>query len=225
MPSEFAFNWRPGVLEWLLVVELVVLLTMGLYRYVAALLGRTAPTDPLVIFYHVFWRAFRTPRRYPIPVNYQPVPPRKPKVKVDDAVEGTGLTDDELEALMAGAADADGPPPGGAPADQENLGGTRQVLLEVTIVPAPQPGIRGLRGGRVLVGADLPPDDGRANQLAIRHVCTLLRVQPHQVAIQAGHGKADKTLRVSGLSADELADRLAVLGRDSEATLGFRAGS
>ena len=40
MSSQFAFTWRPGVLEWMLVVELVALLVMAVYRYVAALLGR-----------------------------------------------------------------------------------------------------------------------------------------------------------------------------------------
>lgn len=229
MLSQFAFSWRPGVLEWLLVVEVVLLLTMGLYRYVAALLGRTAPTDPLVIFYRVFWRALRRPRLHPIPVNYLPVPPRKPKVKVDDAIEGTGLTDEELEALMSGDPDAVAAAEERAVAGDddphERLGGTRQVLLEITMMGAPAPGILGRRAGRVLVGVDLPPDDGRTNHLAIRQICTLLRIQPHQVLIQSGHTKADKTLRISGISAEELSDRLDVLGPDPEETLGFRAGS
>ena len=59
---KLAFNWQPGPLEWLLVLELVLLLVMAGYSLIAKLLGRGAPTDWVVIFSSVFWRAFRSPR-------------------------------------------------------------------------------------------------------------------------------------------------------------------
>ncbi len=231
MPEEFAFNWRPGLLEWLIVLELVVLLVLAIYRYIAYLLGRSSPTDAFVIFYRVFWKAFRTPKAYPVPVNYQPVPPRRPKPRRDDTVEGAGLTDDEIEALMIDSlAGGDGAE---TPADRRDARGEpeagaddHQSLLEVRVVQAARVGIQGIAGGVMTIGVDLAPDDGRANRIVIEQACTVLQLRQHQVGLQAGHTRADKTLRITGMSPAELAQRLEELGRaPGEQTIGFVPGS
>lgn len=237
LPSEFAFNWRPGLLEWLIVLELMVLLTLAVYRYVAGLLGRNAPTDPFVIFYRVFWRAFRTPNRYPVPVNYQPVLPKRDKPQRDESVEGAGLSDDEIEALMAGGSLGDdvGGPKGGRIArtgaaadvgddDEDEDGTARQSNLEAHVVAGRSIGVRSVQDGVMTVSVNVPPDDGRANRIVIEQACRLLQIKTHQVAIQAGHTKAEKTLRITGLSQRELAARLEHLGQAPGDTIGFAPG-
>ena len=224
MPSEIAFSWRAGTLEWMVVLEIVVLLTMAAFRYVAGLLGRSDPTDPFVIFYRVFWQALYHPRHYPVPVNYRPVPPRREKKAVrPEGEEMTGgLTDEELEAIMRGDADESpgpsaAPPPGrrAAPARRSPVdepdsgtGGTVQSTLEVQVVAGPLPQVLRFDGSTLVIQVNVPPDDGRANAIVIRHVCNMLRLETHQVAIAHGHTKPEKSLRISGMSAAALADRV-----------------
>lgn len=221
MPSEFAFNWRPGLLEWLLVLELIVLVVLALYRYIAALMGRTAPTDALVIFYHVFWRAFRSPKRYPIPVNYLPVPPREKKPKLEESGEGVGLTDDELEMLMAG-----GEAPRGEGQDMAAaLRSAHHADLHVRVVTGMTIAVRSIEEGVVTISVNVPPDDGRANRIVIEQICTMLHLKPHQIGIHTGQTRADKSLRITGMSESELEKRLEALGEAPGETLGFVPGS
>ena len=248
--AEAAFNWRPGALEWLLVLEGVILLTMAVFRSVAGMLGRGAPTDPFVIFYRVFWSAMRSPKRYPVPVNYEPVPPKERKVRVtDEPTDGTGgLTDDELERLMgegmcddlspvAAAAtaamdharwdapvdmgddepvdaihfrgdadDFDAAPPPAAPAS--GGGGTLQSNLVLHVVAGPVPRVVAYDGDALTLATGLAPDDGRSNAVALRLLGEVAGIETHQIALLAGHARAEKTTRVSGLTAGQLRMKL-----------------
>ncbi len=47
-----------SILEYLLCIELVVLLAAGFFYQVAKIIARTDRQDPLVRFYRVFWRSF-----------------------------------------------------------------------------------------------------------------------------------------------------------------------
>ncbi len=49
-----------GLLEWMLCIELVTLLSAGLFYQVARLIARQDRHDPLVKFYRVFWQSFFT---------------------------------------------------------------------------------------------------------------------------------------------------------------------
>lgn len=56
------FVWKHfGILEWLLVLQLVVLMAAGFFYQVAKLIARQDRRDPLVLFYRVFWRSFFSP--------------------------------------------------------------------------------------------------------------------------------------------------------------------
>ncbi|HEY0007822.1 MAG TPA: DUF167 domain-containing protein [Tepidisphaeraceae bacterium] len=55
------FIWRHfSLMEWLLTIEIIVLLTAAFFYQVAKQIARTDRHDPLVRFYRVFWRAFFT---------------------------------------------------------------------------------------------------------------------------------------------------------------------
>jgi uncharacterized protein YggU (UPF0235/DUF167 family) len=55
------FVWQNfSVLEWLLCIEVVVLLTAAFFYQVAKVIARSDRQDPLVRFYRVFWRSFFT---------------------------------------------------------------------------------------------------------------------------------------------------------------------
>lgn len=207
MTNEWAFDWWPGGLAWLLVFELLALGVMLGARLVADLIAKNEPTDFFVIFYRVFWRAMRNPRLYPVPVNYEPVLPRR---AIDTSVvcDDQALTEDELERLFAGDELDDAAPASSGVADDDMSGGTRRCELEVRVIgPSRQECIRGVEDGVLVIAVPFAPDDGRSNGTAIGLVSRLLRVEQHQVAIIAGHTKGDKTLRISGLTPTDLAAR------------------
>lgn len=53
------FVWKYfGILEWLLVLELVILMATGFFYQVAKMIARQDRRDPLVLFYRVFWQSF-----------------------------------------------------------------------------------------------------------------------------------------------------------------------
>lgn len=218
---KIALNWQPGPLEWLLVLELVILLVLGGYRLIAKLLGRNAPTDWFVIFYSVFWRAFRSPRNFPVPVNYLPVPPKRPKPKLDEEPESAGLTDEEIELLM-GEGGADG---ARTVKDKEALLSAQHADVHVRVVTGMTVAVRSIDEGVVTISVNVPPDDGRANRIIIDQLCVLLHVKPHQVSIQTGHTRADKSMRITGMTEKDLERKLARLSEPPGETIGFAPGA
>lgn len=219
---RIAFNWQPGPLEWLLVLELVLLLVLAGYRGIAKMLGRNNPTDWFVIFYSVFWRAFRSPRNYPVPVNYLPVLPKRPKPKLDEEPEGTGLTDEEIELLMGGAGGEGGPK---AAAEKGALLSAQHGDVHVRVVTGMTVAVRSIDEGIVTISANVPPDDGRANRIVIDQLCTMLHVKPHQVSIQTGHTRADKSMRITGMTQKQLDEKLEHLSEPPGETIGFASGA
>ncbi|MGB6385592.1 MAG: DUF167 domain-containing protein [Terriglobales bacterium] len=53
-----------------------------------------------------------------------------------------------------------------------------------------------------------PPVDGKANQACIDFFAKLLKVPRSSVTIAAGNASRNKVIRVAGLSAEEIRDRL-----------------
>lgn len=53
-----------------------------------------------------------------------------------------------------------------------------------------------------------PPVDGKANQACIDFFAKLLNLPRSSVTIAAGHASRNKVIRVAGLSAEEVRDRL-----------------
>ena len=73
------------------------------------------------------------------------------------------------------------------------------IELALKVVPgASRPGIVGVLGDRLKVRVAAPPERGKAN----REVVALLRdwLGVRNVEIVAGHGRAEKTARVAGLT-------------------------
>ena len=97
------------------------------------------------------------------------------------------------------------------PVPAGNAGGTRQALMAVRLVAGGRSGVIGYDGRALVVGCDVPADDGRANAAATAAAREVLGVASHQVALYEGHARADKLLRVSGLTAAQIVSRLAAL--------------
>lgn len=87
---------------------------------------------------------------------------------------------------------------------------TDDVLLKVRVQP------RASRNQVILAGEDqvrvaltAPPAEGKANKALLNIVARQLGVRKSAVTLESGMKSRDKTLRVAGLSAEEIRRRLA----------------
>ena len=69
--------------------------------------------------------------------------------------------------------------------------------------------ITGVLGDALKLSLTAPPAEGRANQACIEFLAEILRLPRSSVTIAAGHRSRNKLVRVSGLSAAAVSERLA----------------
>lgn len=83
------------------------------------------------------------------------------------------------------------------------------LTFSVRVHPrAKRTAITGEIGDRLKVALTAPPVDGKANDACIEFFAKLLKVPHASVSIAAGLTSRNKTVRVDGLSGDELQRRL-----------------
>jgi uncharacterized protein len=86
------------------------------------------------------------------------------------------------------------------------------VTFAVRIHPrAKKNAIAGELGDALKLSLTAPPIDGRANQACIEFFAKLLKVPQSSVTIASGQTSRTKVLRVSGLAAEEVRKRIAML--------------
>jgi uncharacterized protein len=82
--------------------------------------------------------------------------------------------------------------------------------LRVRVIPSsPQSSVVGRHGEAWKLRVTAPPERGKANEATLDLLARALRVEPKDLRLVAGHGSRDKTVEVSGLSADQAERRLA----------------
>ena len=85
----------------------------------------------------------------------------------------------------------------------------RSVLLRVKVVPgASRTRIAGLWNGALRVQLAAPPQQGKANRELVRFLARTLGCQPAQIEITGGRTHPLKQLRVAGLTAAKVRERL-----------------
>jgi uncharacterized protein len=83
------------------------------------------------------------------------------------------------------------------------------VTFGVKVHPrAKKNAITGEVGDALKISLTAPPIDGRANQACIEFLANLLKVLRSSVTIASGESSRNKVIRVGGLSAEEVKDRL-----------------
>ena len=89
---------------------------------------------------------------------------------------------------------------------QESAGG---VAFAVKVHPrAKKNVITGELGDALKVSLTAPPIEGRANQACVEFFANLLKVQRSSVTIASGQTSRNKVIRVAGLTARQVQDRL-----------------
>jgi len=85
--------------------------------------------------------------------------------------------------------------------------------FEVRVIPrAPREEFGGTRGSALVVRVTAAPVDGAANEALVKMLSDTLGVPASDLAIISGHHSRDKTLRVVGLTASQLRQRLRKAG-------------
>ena len=86
------------------------------------------------------------------------------------------------------------------------------VVFRVRVVPrASRSGIAGIQDDALKLRIMAPPVEGKANEACARLLAEMLGVKKGQVQIIAGHASRVKTVAVAGLTADQVASRVAAL--------------
>jgi uncharacterized protein (TIGR00251 family) len=83
------------------------------------------------------------------------------------------------------------------------------VVLRLHVVPgASRPGVAGVHGDALRVRVDAPAVEGAANRALVRLLAALLGVRPSSVEVVAGATGRRKRVRVAGVAAERVRERL-----------------
>lgn len=83
------------------------------------------------------------------------------------------------------------------------------VRIRIKVVPgASRDAIAGWLGDRLKVRVAAPPEGGKANAGLIRLLAQAAGLPPRSVHISSGHGSAEKTVELTGLTLEQAAARL-----------------
>ena len=83
------------------------------------------------------------------------------------------------------------------------------VLLWIKAVPgASRSQISGLLGDRLKIRIAAPPEGGKANAAICELLAAKFGLKPRQITIESGHASAEKTIRISGVTIDDVRNRI-----------------
>lgn len=83
------------------------------------------------------------------------------------------------------------------------------VILNVQVVPrASRNEVVGILGDALRIRLQAPPVEGAANDALIAFLAKMLGIRQRQVEILSGHASRRKTVVISGLSKDQVAQML-----------------
>jgi uncharacterized protein YggU (UPF0235/DUF167 family) len=227
-----------SLIEWMLVVEGVLLATAGMFR-LAGLAIKPQPgeeVDPFTSFYTTFWKVFLRRRgRLKSAVSSLDVQKARQyqEMKYSGNVEGikellenefgqhafdeseiSQALDDSIAGKTEGS-DALSAMAGGVGAGATaGIGGAtekpRAGLVNVKVIPfATTNELVSIRRDGFTIQVTCGPEEGQANKSVIDLVAESLQVQKYQVTLIKGHYKPFKVIQVAGYDQSDLDMKLA----------------
>jgi uncharacterized protein YggU (UPF0235/DUF167 family) len=209
-----------SVLEWVLLVELVVLATAGVFRLAGFVIRSDDPDDPFTAFYQTFWKVFLRKRgRLRSAVTQLDVEKARQydqmkqagdvegiKELLDNEFGGHAFDESEISAALE-AEVATAQTDAGAEGEPAR---TKVAQLTVKVIPfAQKDELVSIRSDGISIQVVCGPEEGQANKAAIDLVAQALNVKPYQVTLLKGHYKPFKTLQIAGFNQAELDLKLA----------------
>jgi uncharacterized protein len=199
-----------SVLEWIVILEVVLLGIAGIMALVAMMIAKQDPNDPIAVFCSVFWREFLHPPRE-LPIDSDESAVRRPAGGRAGRRAGTqaGATASSARKDEDDAADDDAFY-GRTRTDAQ--GRVKKVDLAVLVEPhAAGDEVAGRDGEGIRVRVTGDAGDSRSNKTLVEIIANAMGVKPYQVTLTKGHYQTRKTVHIQGVSVEELQDRLASL--------------
>ena len=190
------------MLNWLLIIELVLLAIVGVMGLIGLFIGKQDPNDPIYRFCTTFWREFLWPPEV-MPIDAA-------DVVISQRSFGSSGGSRRSSARAKDETSDDDAFYGRAGKD----GGGRNLKtdLPILVVPnAPSDAVLGRDGNGLRIQVTGEPGESRANKTLIELVANAVGVQAYQVTLTKGHYQPRKTVQIQGLSKDELQTKLADL--------------
>ena len=196
-----------SALEWVLIIELVLLVATLIFSGAANFIARTDPQDPIVIFCRTFWHEFLHPPFITAKggkgARYSPGPP-KPATSSSSADraparKGSRAAEKDEEAMY-----------GRAPKAADGV--VHTANLNVVVLPhSEKDEVLGRTSDGIELMVTSAAEDGASNKAVIQLVSKALGVKPYQVTLTKGHYATRKTVAVTGMDQDQLDAKLETL--------------
>ena len=201
---------RCSLIEWLLIVELVLLVTAGLFWMISVPMRRSDPDDPVSRFILVFWKVMLR-RRLAVAAavtaldaeNARQYEQLKQSGDVEGIKEllssvnsGQEFDDTDVNAIVEQSRAEHGP------AAAVQAAPAQTVVLNVKVVAfSPQDQLISVVGDTVTIHTTGGAEEGGVNKVVIDLIATLLDVRPYQISLTKGHYKPNKVIQVAGIDA------------------------
>lgn len=191
-----------SALEWIVILELVLLTAAMIFAGVGWFIARTDPDDPIVIFCQTFWNEFLHPPEGTRASGPAAGKPRAARREFDQAPNPRQLGKNKKdEASFYGRVEAG--------AD----GTVHTATLNVVVLPHSE---KDEVLGRTSDGIELmvtgAPEDGASNKAVIQLVAKAMGVKPYQVTLTKGHYQTRKAVAVTGMDQAQLDGKLERIG-------------
>ena len=190
-----------SALEWIVMIEAVLLVALILFSVAGWVIARNDPDDPIVTFCRTFWREFLHP---PLEAarakgsKGKPAPRHAASSPAPSRNLGKNKKDEDA---MYGRVE-----PG---AD----GVVHTANLNVVVLPhSEKDEVLGRTSDGIEVMVTGAPEDGASNKAVIQLVSKALGVKPYQVTLTKGHYQTRKAVAVTGLEQDQLDAKLESIG-------------
>lgn len=192
------------LLNWLLIIELVVLGLCGILGLISMFMSKEDAQDPIYLFCRTFWNEFLFP----------------PEVMAIDSkrlvARASGSADDEGgggKGRRAGHDDSSDDDAFYGRVGKDAKGQARKSDLTIFVEPhAAGDSVLGRDSdGALKVQVLGEAGESRSNKALIEMVANAVGVKPFQVTLTKGHYQTRKTVQISGLSPDDLQVKLSAL--------------
>ena len=180
------------LLEWVVALELLALVILGIMSVISKFTAKEDMTDTLWVFCSTFWREFLWPPVV-MPIDAKGSGGRRASRASKRAPVAEPTGEDEMYGRIPKGTD----------------GRVAKADLNVLVQPhAPTDTVIGRDGDGLRLGVVGEAGESRSNKALIELVAGAMGVKPYQVTLTKGHYQPRKTVQIQGLSQDELQDKL-----------------
>jgi uncharacterized protein (TIGR00251 family) len=179
------FHWGLNGLDYLLIIELLILLCSAIFWAIGEVVGRNNPRDGLMLTMRAFWQEFLRRGTESAPaLQFAPS-------EVEQQLDRYAMKQQKK-------------------ADVQKASASSSAVLNVKVVPgASRNQIAGRLGEDVKIQVTAPPEGGEANKAVIDLLADCLDIQAYRIKLVRGHYQPRKSFQIAGLSLEQVNEKLA----------------